>query len=182
MLAASLTALLALVAAEPTAKSSMLDATAAGRIAFADVCLRAVAEERSIADLAKAGGMGPEAPTAVGGTSKDKAWKAGLLQPAYVVAWADDGGCTASVDRGDPAALSAMARAAILARPEGFRAGVSGLYDGERVERSIYCAERNGRWIVASITVPGPKANGRTRALSSSAYSRPTPSNLCRPG
>lgn len=180
MLAASLTVLMALAAAEPAADSPTLDATAAGRIAFADVCLKAVAEGRPVADLAQVLGMEPVTPTTAGATLNDKAWKVGAIQPARVVAWTG-GGCTASVDRGDPAALSAMARAAILARPEGFRAGVSGLYDGERVERSIYCAERNGRWTVASITVPGPKADGRTRALSSSAYSRPTPSSLCRP-
>jgi hypothetical protein len=181
MLAASLTVLTALAAVEPAADSPPFDATAAGRVAFAEVCLKAVAEGRPVADLAQAAGMEPVTPTTVGATPNDKAWKVGVIQPAHVVAWTD-GGCTASVDRGDPALLSAMARAIILARPEGFRAGVSGLYDGERVERSIYCAERNGRWTVASITVPGPKADGRTRALSSSAYVRPTPSNLCRPG
>ncbi|PIB96015.1 hypothetical protein [Caulobacter sp. X] len=181
MLPVSLAVLLALNAAGSAAGSPPFDATAAGRVAFGEVCLKAVAEGRPVADLAQAAAMEPVTPTTVGATLNDKAWKVGRIQPAHVVAWTD-GGCTASVDRGDPAALSAMARAAILARPEGFRAGVSGLYDGERVERSIYCAERKGRWIVASITVPGPKANGRTRALSSSAYSRPTPSNLCRPG
>lgn len=173
-------ALVALASAESATNSPTLDATAAGRIAFAEVCLKAVAEGRSIGDLAQAKGMESVAPTALGATVNDKAWKAGLLQPAHVVAW-PDGGCTVSVDRGDPAALSAMARDAILARAEGFRAGASGLYDGERVLRSVYCAERKGRWTVATITVPGPKADGRTRALSSSVYSRPTPSNLCRP-
>jgi hypothetical protein len=179
MLPVPFAALLALNAA--AADGPMLDATAAGRVAFAEVCLKAVAEGRPVADLARASGMDSVPPTALGATANDKAWKAGAAQPAYVVAW-PDGGCTAMVDRGDLAALNAMARAAILARPEGFRAGASGLYDGERVERSVYCAERSGRWTVATITVPGPKADGRTRALSSSAYSRPTPSNLCRPG
>ena len=180
MLAVPLAIALALNAAAPDPAGLELDATAAARVAFADVCLKAVAEGRPVADLAQAKGLGNVPPTALGATANDKAWKAGAGQPAYVVAW-PDGGCTAMVDRGDPATLGAMVRAAILARPEGFRAGAAGLYDGERVQRRVYCAERKGRWTVATITVPGPKGDGRTRALSASAYSRPTPSNLCQP-
>jgi len=154
-------------------------AEVAGRIAFADVCLTSVVEGRPIEDLAKAAGMLPVSSAVFGGTAQDKAWRLSLLKPSYVVAWAD-GGCTAIVEQGDASALGAMARAAIQARPEGFRPGLSGLFDGDRVQRDIYCSERNGRWTLASITVPGPKANSRTRALSSSVYARATPSALCR--
>ncbi|HJV07420.1 MAG TPA: hypothetical protein VJ642_09005, partial [Chromobacteriaceae bacterium] len=102
---------LALKAAS-SSNAQPLGAEAAGRVAFADVCLGAIAGGRPVADLAQASGMEPVSPTALGGTDKDKAWRVGLLEPAYVVAWNDDGGCTAIVNRGDPAALSAMARAA----------------------------------------------------------------------
>ncbi|PZR34977.1 MAG: hypothetical protein DI526_08640 [Caulobacter segnis] len=154
-------------------------AEAPGWLAFAEVCLKSVVEGRPIEDLAKAAGMLPVSSGALGGTAKDRAWRLGLLKPSYVVAWTD-GGCTAIVEQGDAAALGEMARAAILARPERFRPGLSGLFDGDRVQRDVYCAERNGRWTLATITVPGPQANKRTRALSSSVYARPTPSLLCQ--
>jgi hypothetical protein len=176
--ALQLAALLVFADSEPHPRLSA-GAEAPGHVAFADVCLKSVVEGRPIEGLAKAAGMLPVPSAALGGTAEDKAWRLGLLQPSYVVAWMD-GGCTAIVERGDASALGAMARAAILARPERFRPGLSGLFDGDRVERDIYCSERNGRWTVASVTVPGPKSNGRTRALSSSVYARTTPSSLCQ--
>jgi hypothetical protein len=174
-----LAALLAFSDVAPDQPPSMGGPEAAARVVFADVCLKSVVEARSIEDLAKASGMKPISSVAFGGTDKDKAWRLDGDQPVSVVLWAD-GGCTTSVDHGDASKLAAMARAAILARPEGFRPGLSGLFDGDRVQRDVYCAQRNGRWTLATITVPGPTADSRTRALSSSVYSRPTPSALCQ--
>ena len=176
--ALQLAALLAFANATPHSNLPT-GAAAAGRVALADVCLRSVVEGRPIEDLAKAAGMSPTSSALFGGTDRDRAWRLGLLKPSYVIAWAE-GGCTAIVERGDASALGAMARAAIQSRPEGFRPGLSGLFDRDRVQRDIYCSERNGRWTLVSVTVPGPKANSRTRALSSSVYARATPSALCR--
>lgn len=153
------------------------DEVATARVALGRVCLPAILEARPIETLAKAAGMAPIPATAVGASAADKAW--GLSNPdAIAIAWTD-GSCTAVLPRGDKDAARAMAEKEILARPEGFKRGVTVLADGDRVERTAYCAQVQGRWAVVSLTLPGPTADARTRVLSSTTYLRPTRSPLC---
>lgn len=152
-----------------------IDGVSAGQIALAKVCLPAILQARSIETLATAEGMLSSRPLGGG-----KAWRLGMAEPAYAVAWGD-GSCTAIVEKGAPATLRAMAEREILARPEGFKLGSATIVEDGRLERTIYCARTDAGWALVSITVPGPKPVSRTRALSSTIYLRPTPSALCAP-
>lgn len=158
-----------------------IDGVQGGRIALAKVCLPAILGARSIEALAIAQGMLPASANEVGGGKTDKAWRLGLVEPAYAVAWSD-GGCTALVEKGSRETLRAMAESEILGRPEGFKRGSVAVVEDGRLERSLYCAQVPGGWALVSITVAGPKRVSRTRALSSTVYLRPTPSALCTPG
>ncbi|MET3665447.1 hypothetical protein [Caulobacter sp. 1776] len=155
-----------------------IDGVQAGRVALAKVCLPAILGAQSIEPLAIAQGMLPASAREVGGGKADKAWRLGLVEPAYAVAWSD-GSCTALVEKGSREALGAMAEGEILGRPEGFKRGSVAVVENGRLERSIYCAQVRGGWALVSITVAGPKRVSRTRALSSTVYLRPTPSALC---
>jgi len=157
-----------------------IDGVQAGRIALAKVCLPAILGARSIEPLAIAQGMLPASASEVRGGRADKAWRLGLVEPAYAVAWSD-GSCTALVEKGSRETLRAMAEGEILGRPEGFKRGSVAVVEGGRLERSLYCAQVGGGWALVSITVAGPKRVSRTRALSSTVYLRPTPSALCAP-
>lgn len=151
---------------------------ATARVALGRVCLPAILESRPVESLAKAAGMAPIPATAVSAGPADKAW--GLANPeATVIAWSD-GSCTALLVKGDKEAARAMAEKEILARPEGFKRGATMLAAGDRVERTAYCASVQGRWALVSVTLPGPTADARTRAFSSTTYLRPTRSSLVR--
>lgn len=158
-----------------------IDGLTAGQIALAKVCLPAILKARQIEALARAEGMLPASAASVGGGKADKAWRLGMGEPVYAVAWAD-GSCTAVVEKGAPESLRAMAEREILDRPEGFTLGSTSVVEDGRLQRSIYCARTDTGWALASLTVPGPKPVSRTRALSSTVYLRSTPSPLCAPG
>ena len=164
--------------AETQRPSMLIDGLKAGSIALGRVCLPGILEARPIEDLAKAEGMTSMPPSSVGAGPNDRTWRLSLTEAVYAVAWAD-GSCTVIMQKGGKDDLRAMAESEILARPEGFARGSSAVIENNRLERTIYCAQTKTGWAVVSLTLPGPSADGRTRALSSTTYRRPTRSPLC---
>jgi hypothetical protein len=163
-------------AGQPAASAT--DGMEAVRVALGRVCLPGIVEASPIAPLALAAGMVSVPPTAVGAGPLDKAWGLGGAAPALAVAWAD-GSCTAMLPKGDKDAARATAEKVILARPEGFKRGSTMLADGDRVQRTVYCAAVRNSWAVISLTLPGPATTARTMSFSSTTYLRPTRSPLC---
>jgi len=166
--------------AEPRDKApfaALTDSVAAGEIVLRDVCLPGIMNRRPLEALAQSERLVAMPPGAAGAGRNDKVWRLGSLGGVYAVAWGD-GSCSAYVDRGPSEKLRAMAAATILARPEGFAMTQTGLVDGGRVERTVYCAWNGEERLVATITTPA-SAKARARALSSTVYRARGPSSLC---
>lgn len=170
-------------AAQPKDKApwgALTDPVKAGEIVLRDVCLPGILERKPIESLAGYEHLVAMPPGAARARPGDRVWRLGSTSQVYAVAWAD-GSCSTYVDTGPADKLRAMAEAVILARPEGFARGRSGLVDNGRVERTVYCAMAGDTRLVVSITTPAGKAARGTRALSSTAYRAPGPSPLCQP-
>jgi hypothetical protein len=162
----------------PAPWGALTDVVKAGEIVLGDVCLPGILERKPIEPLALNARLVAMPPRSAGAGAADKVWRLGSLSAVYAVAWAD-GSCSTYVERGSGADLRAMAERVILARPEGFVRGRSGLADGDRVERTVYCAQVGDERLVASITTPNGRARQGTRALSSTVYRARGPSALC---
>lgn len=157
---------------------ALIDVVRAGEIVLGDVCLPGILERAPIETLALNERLVSMPPRSAGAGPSDKVWRLGSLSAVYAVAWAD-GSCSTYVERGSAADLRAMAERVILARPEGFARGRSALADGDRVERTVYCAYVGDERLVASITTPNGQARRGARALSSTVYRARGPSALC---
>ena len=158
---------------------ALTDVVAAGEIVLRDVCLPGIVEHKNIEQLALYERLVAMSSKAANAGASDKVWRLASINPVYAVAWAD-GSCSTYVDRGPTAKLRAMAQAVILARPEGFVLRSSGLADGDRVERSVYCGGTGEDRFVATITTPNGRTARGTRALSSTIYDARR-SQLCAP-
>jgi hypothetical protein len=157
---------------------ALTDSVAAGEIVLRDVCLTGIAQRKAIEPLALYERLVSMPPRSANAGAADKVWRLASINPVYAVAWAD-GSCSAYVDRGPSDRLRTMAERVILARPEGFTLSSSGLVDGDRVERSVYCGKAGGDRIVATITTPNGQAGRGMRALSSTVYRAQPNSTLC---
>lgn len=167
--------------AQPVDKApwaALTDSVKAGEIVLRDVCLPGILEQKPIEPLALYERLVPMSPKAANAGPADKVWRLGSISHVYAVAWAD-GSCSTFVRTGPVDKLRAMAEAVILARPEGFVRGRSGLVDGERLERTVYCAAAGDQRLVVSITTPHGRAAYGARALSSTVYRARGPSALC---
>lgn len=157
---------------------ALVSATRAGEIVLQDVCLPAIAEGRSLEELASTQRLVPMPPRAAKVGPNDRVWRMGSLRGVYAVGWAD-GACTTFVDQGNSPELSQMAEGVILARPEGFTRGRTEVVNAGKVQRTIFCARTPSGRIVASIATPVGQVERGTRALASTVYRADGWSNLC---
>jgi hypothetical protein len=159
---------------------ALIDAVGAAEIVLRDVCLPGILEGRPIDQLAEYERLVAMPSSAANAGPSDRVWRLGSIRHVYAVAWAD-GSCSTYVNTGPAAELRQMAERVILARPEQFARGRSGLADGDRVQRTVYCARLGDERLVATITSPNGRAARGTQALASTVYRAKGWSPLCEP-
>lgn len=97
--------------ADPTrALERLTSPTAAMSIVFSDVCMTAVRDGASIEALALDHWLRPVSPASTGSPTATAAWRLASYSNVFVMAL-PDGGCSASVEAGDPQALQDAAAA-----------------------------------------------------------------------
>lgn len=159
--ASALIALATPVAAEETAKrapyAALLSASAALKVVVDEVCAPAVINGGSIEVLAKARHMQPVDPRRAGSAMATRAWRLASLGDVHVFEL-PNGGCSASVERGDPEVLHREALGYLTARRPDLALGQSQPADNGRAHREAYCSTEP-RPIVAALL----KKVGRSR-------------------
>jgi len=137
--------------------------TAAMQVVFDRICLTAVMEGRSIDDLAYENHLVSVSPRSTGSPTAERAWRLGSWSSVYVVVL-PNGGCSASVEAGNPGGLNAAALAAMQARAP-FTAGQS--IETNDAERTAWCTEEAQRPVVVALL---KKVRGRRNAFVANVF------------
>lgn len=155
--------------------SALVSPTAAMTTAFGEVCLAAVMDGRPIADLAAARRLTAVSPRSTGSPAAVAAWWLASYSNVYVMAL-PGGGCSASVEAGDPADLNAAALALMQARAA-FAPAPAERTNG--ADRTAWCTAEADRPVVVALL---QKVEGRRDAFVANVFraSGPRPA-FCPP-
>lgn len=140
--------------------SSLTSPGAALTVGLDEVCLPALLEGRPIGEVAEARHLAPVAPRSTGSSQAVAAWRLGSWHQVYVMQL-PNGGCSVSLEAGNPEDLAASAVRMIQARGA-FAAGQSFPTRSGQAENTAWCTPEADRPWVAGVL---KKTSGRGPAL-----------------
>ena len=147
----------------PEPWSALTSPTAAMSIVFSDVCMTAVRDGSSIEALALDHWLRPVSPASTGSPTATAAWRLASYSNVFVMAL-PDGGCSASVEAGDPQALQDAA-AALTTRHGVFIRGQTVV--GDDNHRTAWCTGEAQRPLIAVLV---RRTNGRRAAFVANVF------------
>lgn len=140
--------------------ASLTSPTAALTVVLDEVCLPAVMDGRPIRELAVARYLRPVAPATTGSPMAVSAWRLASWHNIHVMELLN-GGCSASIEAGDPEDLAAAAVAMLKARGAFAAGAVTPTADGD-AENTAWCTPEASQPVVAGVV---RRTGGRRVAL-----------------
>lgn len=140
--------------------SSLTSPSSALTVALDEVCLPALLEGRAIGDVAEARYLVPVAPRSTGSSQAVSAWRLGSWHQVYVMQL-PNGGCSVSLEAGNPEDLAASAIQMIQARGPFVRGQTISARSGQ-AENTAWCTPEMDRPWVAGVL---KRTSGRGPAL-----------------
>jgi hypothetical protein len=145
--------------------SSLTSPSAALTVALGEVCLPAMLDGAVLAERAEARYLQPVSPRSTGSPSATAAWRLGSWHSIYVMAL-PNGGCSVSLEAGDPDDLYAQAVGMLQARG-GFSQGASlATPDGQAIN-TAWCTPDARRPLVVGLM---RRTSGRRVALLANVF------------
>ncbi|MBJ7319962.1 MAG: hypothetical protein JHC96_14290 [Brevundimonas sp.] len=153
---------------QPAPWAALTSPMAAMEIVVSDICLTAVRENRPVEALALDHWLRPVPPRTTGSPLAVAAWRLASYSDVYVMAL-PDGGCSASVEAGDPKALNDAA-VGLLAKHGDFRRGETLV--AEDHSRTAWCTGEADRPLVVALAQANKArmAGGRRPALITNVF------------
>ncbi|WP_425986600.1 hypothetical protein [Brevundimonas sp. TWP1-2-1b1] len=148
---------------QPAPYAALTSPTAAMAIVFSDICMTAVRDGSSIEALALDHWLRPVAPRSTGSPTATAAWRLASYSTVFVVAL-PNGGCSASVEGGDPEALREAA-VALTARHGAFVEGQT--IPGDDNSRTAWCTGEAQRPMIAVLV---KRTKGRRPAFVANVF------------
>ena len=130
---------------QPPPWGALTSPTAAMTLDFSDICMTAVKEQRSVEALALDHWLRPVPPRSTGSPMAAGAWRLASWSNVFAMAL-PEGGCSASVEAGDPEGLR-VAAVELLARHGVFHEGRT--IPGDDNSRTAWCTPDAQRPMVA---------------------------------
>jgi hypothetical protein len=140
--------------------AALTSPTAALKVAFDEVCVASVMEGRSLEQLALQHYLVAVSPRSTGSPTATAAWRLASYSSVYVVAL-PTGGCSVSVEGGDPDGLNAAAVEMLRARAA-FAPLAAGMSPDGKAERTAWCTPEADRPWFASLM---RRTSGRRNAF-----------------
>ncbi|GLK49182.1 hypothetical protein GCM10017620_21550 [Brevundimonas intermedia] len=155
--------------------AALTSPTAAMTIVFSDVCLTAVRDGTSIEALALDHYLRPVPPRLTGSPTATAAWRLASYSKVFVVAL-PNGGCSASVEGGNPEGLEAAALA-LLPRYGDFVEGQT--LPAEDNTRTVWCTAETSRPLIVVLV---RRTQGRRPAFVANIFrAESTRPSFCAP-
>jgi len=148
---------------QPAPYGALTSPTAAMTIVFSDVCMTAVRDGASIEALALDHWLRPVPPRSTGSPTATAAWRLASYSKVFVVSL-PNGGCSASVEGGDPEALREAA-VALTARYGTFVEGQT--IPGDDNTRTAWCTGEARRPMIAVLV---KRTEGRRPAFVANVF------------
>jgi len=156
---------------------ALISPTAAMELVFNEVCLPAILENQPIETLALLRYMRPVGVRETGSDQAVAAWRLASYSRVYVMQL-PNGGCSASVDAGDPDALNARALELLAARGP-FVAGAAYETRGGNAVNTAHCSPEPDRPVVVGLV---RKTGVRADAIIANVFSaQGSPPPFCQP-
>ncbi len=138
--------------AQPAPWGALVSPSKAMEIVFSDVCLTALEQARGVEGLALDHWLRPVPPRSTGSSQATAAWRLASYSEVYVVTL-PNGGCSASVEAGDPQALHDAALS-LMSRHVVFSKGLS-MPEQDNVRTAWCTAEQDKPLVVALVRRTG---------------------------
>lgn len=148
---------------QPAPYAALTSPTAAMTIVFSDICMTAVRDGSSIETLALDHWLRPVPPRSTGSPTATAAWRLASYSKVFVVAL-PNGGCSASVEGGDPEALREAA-VVLTARHGAFVEGQT--IPGDNNSRTVWCTGEAQRPMIAVLV---QRTEGRRPAFVANVF------------
>ena len=148
---------------QPAPYAALTSPTAAMGIVFSDICMTAVRDGSSIEALALDHWLRPVPPRSTGSPTATAAWRLASYSKVFVVAL-PNGGCSASVEGGDPEALREAA-VALTARHGAFVEGQT--IPADNNSRTAWCTGEAHRPMIAVLV---KRTQGRRAAFVANVF------------
>lgn len=160
---------------KPAPFGALTSPTAALTIVFSDICLTAVRDGTSIEALALDHWLRPVPPRSTGSSMGTAAWRLASYSSVFVIAL-PNGGCSASVEGGDPEGLEAAALD-LLPRHGDFVRGQT--FPAEDNTRTAWCTAETHRPLIVTLV---RRTQGRRPAFVANIFrAQSTRPSFCAP-
>lgn len=133
----------------PAPYAALTSPTAALKVAFDEVCVPSIMDGQSLEQLALQHYLVAVSPRSTGSPTATAAWRLASYSQVYVVAL-PTGGCSVSVEGGDPDGLNAAAVEMLRARAA-FAPKAAGTSPDGKAERTAWCTPEADRPWFASL-------------------------------